>query len=97
MATTLQGSKELRAQIVTINDQLKALADASTSGLNEGLRVVSKLEQRIADEEAPKEDRIAPLAASLATLQAGLVALAGQVTVPTVDEFQALAETPNPS
>jgi len=96
MATTLQGSKELRAKIVTINDQLKSLADASTSGLNEGRRVVSKLEQRIDDREAPKEDRIAPLAESLATLQAGLVALAGQITVPTAEEFQGLAETPNP-
>lgn len=96
MSTTLQGSKELKTEVQRITLDLKRIADVAGSGFHEGQRVGAKLAIRIADGEAPRADKIGELATNLATLKAGLEALSSSLVVPTVDEFQALAETLDP-
>lgn len=97
MAATEQGAIELRKTVQAITDDLKSIADLAHSGLNEGNRVTAKLTLRIKDGEAPRDDKIPELQAKLAALKAGLEAKAAALTVPTAEEFQALAETKNPA
>ena len=96
MPSTKQGSIELKNEVQRITDELGAIASLASGGVNEGNRVIAKLGIRIADGEAPREDKIGALASQLSGLKAGLVSLSGSITVPTADEFTALAETPDP-
>lgn len=101
MATTPQGAIELQKKVLEIRRSLKQVADAAQTGYNLAERIAlgddSDLGFRIRKGEAPKAEEIPPLQATLAGLKTNIEALASAIEVPSVEDFTALAETPDPS
>lgn len=96
MPATAQGAKELDRKVATIKGQVKAAHQEITEALNLADVVRGELAFRINKGEAPAAAEIPALQGALAAKKAAALDAVNAIEVPTVEEFQALAETPNP-
>jgi len=95
MATTAQGAIALSDDIRATRAQLKELSDLARQGvaLADAVLGPENLGFRVSKGEAPKAEEIPVLHAQFTALKAAIDAKHSAVTVRTVEEYQALAET----
>ncbi len=91
MATTPNGAIQLRDKTVEIRDSVLAVQEASLELLNLANGIIAKLEDRVSDGEAPREDKIAGIQAALSGSKTNLAALVSVIEVPTSDSLVSLA------
>lgn len=96
MSATAQGAQALDKKVAEIQQEARAALESATELYTLAAMVREDLAFRIRKNEPPAETEIPQLHGALVAKKAEVVSKVNAIQEPTIDEFQALAETPNP-